>query len=151
MSWITITSNDLGEYLPSAQLRALRTKALATGQSDPTASYIIEVTNLVRNTIAGAGFPLEATANSFPQVLKTSVAFLVIALAQTRLGLTLTPDQKAQIENAETMLANIAAGKVAIEAPLIPVATLPKTGGTIRAISTRDKSDRIDSKQLRRL
>lgn len=152
MAWITMTAEDLNEYLPALQLKALRTKALAAGQSDPLPSMIAEVAAQVRNTIASAGYPIEATANSFPAVLKTAVAFLVIGLAQARLpGLSLTSEQDEQIANAKALLNKISAREVAIDAPLVPDTTLSSPTSAVRVVSSRQKSERVSGKDLRRL
>ena len=152
MAWITLAADDLNEYLPALQLKALRTKALATGQSDPLPSFIAEVAAQVRNTIASAGYPLEATANSFPSVLKTAVAFLVIGLAQARLpGLSLTAEQQDQIENANAMLRKISDREVAIDPPLVADTSTQAPTSAVRVITSRTKNERVSGKDLRRL
>lgn len=152
MAWITLSADDLNEYLPALQLKALRTKALAAGQADPMPSFIAEVAAQVRNTIASAGYPLEATANSFPAVLKTAVAFLVIGLAQARIpGLSLTTEQNAQIDSAKAILNKILAREVAIEAPVVPDTTIHAPTSSVRVVSARGKTERVSGKDLRRL
>lgn len=153
MNWITITTNDLNDYLPAALLKALRTKALAVGQADPVPELLGEVITQVRTTLASAGYPLEATPDSVPAVLKTPVAFLTIALAQTRLpGLALTTEQRAQVADAKAMLTRISRRDVAIEAPTTPDTTsLSTPSGTIRVVTSRDISLRITSKDLKNL
>jgi hypothetical protein len=149
--WINLTTADLNEYLAAPQVRALQTKALADGQTDPTPNIISEIAEQVRNVIAAAGYPLESSAGTFPEVLKPSVAALVIELAQTRIpGLSLTTEQRNQVAYARTMLANITAQKVAIEPPVVPDYSLngQGTGSLMRVVT---KGERIDREGLRRL
>ena len=152
MSWITLTTTDLNEYLPAALLRALQTKALAAGQSDPMPGFIAEVAAQVRATIASAGYPVEATPGTFPAALKTAVAFLTIGLAQARLpGLSLTAEQNAQIDNAQALLKKITNREFSIEAPAVPDTTLSASSSAIRTVTSRDKNERVSTRDLRRL
>lgn len=149
MAWITLSADELNEYLPAAQLRALRTKALAVGQSDPLPSMIAEVAAQVRNTLMSAGYPIEAAAGSFPDFMRTAVAFLTIGLAQARIpGLSLTTEQNAQIDDAKSLLAKIARREVAVEAPVTPDTTATAASAKVRVVSSRAKAQRTGSQTM---
>jgi len=152
MPWITLTPDDLNEYLAAGQLKALRTKALASGQTDPLPLMIAEVARTLRNSIASAGWPLEATDGSLPQALKSAAAFLVIELAQTRLpGLSLTTEQKAQAAAARTTLKEIRARKVGVEMPVNPDYSASGVGTASVVRVVRSRKDNVSANDLKKL
>lgn len=152
MSWTTLTPDDLNDYLAAAQLRALRTKALGSGQTDPLPTLTTQVCGHLRSVIASAGYPLEAAAGTLPALLKPAAAALVLELAQTRLpGLALTTEQKTQVANAKSLLRDISGRKVALEAPAVPDSTLSSAlpSAVVRVVSGR--KNKLSSGDLKRL
>jgi hypothetical protein len=118
-NWITITTDDVRDYLADEQLQALRTQALGTDQADPLPAIISDVAALVRARVAAnASNTLDATAERIPPELRGAACALVVEAAQGRLpGLGLTADQVRMANAARTLLRHVAEGKVAIEAP----------------------------------
>ena len=51
-NWITLTLADLNDYKVGELVEALRTEALASGQSDPMPRFLTAVTDEVRAAIA---------------------------------------------------------------------------------------------------
>ncbi len=142
MAWTTLTADELNEYLASAQLRALRTRALAATQDDPLPQMIEEVILHVRNVITSAGLPVEAASGTFPEALKSAVAFLTLELAQTRLpGLSLTTEQKTLISAARGTLNKILARSLAVEAPATAdYSGVGGTSATMQLLRSRSRS-----------
>jgi hypothetical protein len=102
---VTIAVADLNDYLVAAQMTALRTAALGSGQSDPFTNAMHDRCNYVRNRIAGR-VQLSATAYAVPPELKTQTCYLVIEAMQTRLPvLRLTEDQRTAVRRAYDDLA----------------------------------------------
>jgi hypothetical protein len=99
-AWITIAVTDLNDYLVAAQLAALRTAALASGQSDPFTNVMHDRADYVRNRISGR-VQLSATAYAVPPELKSQTCLLIIEAMQGRIpSLKLSDDQKTQIARA---------------------------------------------------
>jgi hypothetical protein len=98
-AWVTIAVSDLRDYLVDAQLNALRTAALGSGQADPFTKTMQDRCNYVRNRIAKR-ISLSATAYAVPPELKTTACVLIIEAMQTRLPLPLSDDQKRMIDRA---------------------------------------------------
>lgn len=129
MSWTTLTPDDLSTYLAAPQVKALQTKALASGQSDPVAAIIEDVATRVRAELRASGrIVLSATEGTLPPELRRTVLALVIEAAQTRLpGLALTPEQKRAADQARDILALAIAGKLTLSAPDDPETTQAAT------------------------
>lgn len=100
-AWIVITEDHLRDYLVAAQLSALQSAALATGQTAPFGRVMPDRAAYVRNRISGR-VRISATANAIPPELKTQTALLIIEALSVRIsiGLELTEDQKTMIRRA---------------------------------------------------
>ncbi len=98
-AWLTIAVTDLNDYLVAAQMTALRSAALASGQTDPFARVMPDRCTYIRNRISNR-ISISATANAVPPELKTCACMLIIEAMQTRLPLKLSDDQRRAIERA---------------------------------------------------
>lgn len=109
-AWITVVVADLNDYLVGAQMTALRTAALAGGQSDPFTHVSGDVVNRIRMKIQScARNRLSATAGTIPPECKWIACYLIIEAMQLRLpSLKLTDDQRTQIGEAKKQLDRIA-------------------------------------------
>lgn len=100
MTWVVIAATDLQRYLVAPQLNAIRTAALASGQTDPFTETMHDRANYVRNRIAGR-VQISATAYAVPPELVNQTALLIIEAMQGRLPmLQLSEDQRRMISRA---------------------------------------------------
>jgi len=118
-TWIQITQSDVADYLASPQLEALRTQALADGQTDPLPRVIADTTALIRARLAAIpGVRLSADAALLPPELKQTAIALIIEATQARLpALELTGDQVRRADEARDHLHTLVTSRTAITAP----------------------------------
>lgn len=134
-AWIVITAADLNDYLVAAQASAVRTAALATGQSDPFANVMHDRCNYIRNRISKS-VQISATAYAVPPELKTCACWLVIEALQTRLPpLRLTEDQKNLITRAYKDLDIAATDDLPVSIPDDPVSPSVNPGTSFQQVS----------------
>lgn len=135
MSWISITPDHLKAYLVSAQLDALRTAALATGQGDPFAEVAPDVVAKVRQYIASnPANVLEAAENTIPPELKLDTVYLILAPMLGRLGIDLTEDQRAAVERAQATLSALRDRKLVVSRPAFGIAPSVQQAGGAQAV-----------------
>src|ERR1043166_515200 len=108
--WIVITADDLNDYLVGAQMSALRTAALAAGQTDPFPRVMADVATRIRAEVRGCkANKVSNLVNSIPPDLKSDACALIIEKLQGRLaGFALTDEQKNAADNARNYLKRIA-------------------------------------------
>lgn len=118
-TWITIQTSDLYDYLCAPQLNALKSMALALGQTNPMDEIIGAVTARIRAEISGSGKNLlSADGTQIPKDLKSCACYLILESAQTRLpSLKLTADQIRLAGDAREYLKRIAKGEVPVSTP----------------------------------
>lgn len=116
MAWIPITYETLQAYLVGAQLDAVETAALATGQTSPFDEVAPSIVSKIRSFIAGcASNILDPDPTLIPASLKDTAAALIIEAMQPRLLLELTDDQRRAADNARSYLRDIAACRVKVD------------------------------------
>ena len=122
-TWTVITAADLSDYSVGAKVNALRSAALAMGQTDPFDRVMPDVVATVRGLIASSRRnELSATTDSVPPEAKTHVCWLVIEALQARLmGLTLKEEEKRMIDRAWQYFRDVAKGDIAVSMPDNPV------------------------------
>jgi len=140
-TWITIAATDLNDYSVGAKITALRTSALAAGQTDPFTRVMPDVAATVRTYLAAGGKnELSATANSVPPEAKTHFCWLVIEAMQARLmGLSLKDEERRMIDRAWQWFRDVADGKIGISAPDDPVASEVQAAASISVVSTNTR------------
>lgn len=146
-AWITITSSDLNDYLVGAQVNALKTAALASGQTDPFPRVMADIVERARREIQACPTnKLSATASTIPPELKSQACYLIIEAMQARLpGLKLTEEQRTLISDAKDYLKRIAKCEIPITEPPDPLADQVQRQGDIELVTkptrkaTRDK------------
>lgn len=118
MPWAIIVVDDLKSGLAGAELEALQSAALATGQSDPTPEIIAQVVDLVRGYIAAGGVTLGSGA-TLPSKLKTSALAIIRYRICSRLPVSslLTEARKQEYQDAIRLLEQVAAGRFRVEEP----------------------------------
>src|SRR4051812_27549529 len=119
MSWITLTVDDVKPKLAAAELSALRSAALASGQGDPVAEILTEVVNEVRGYIAACERNTLGAGVTIPDKLKSATLAIVRYRAATRLPVKsfLTEDRVKENEAAVRLLEQVAGCKFAVEEP----------------------------------
>jgi len=117
-NWISITVTDLNDAKVAALVDALRTAALAEGQTDPTRRITQEVVDYIRRKIAScAKNLLDADTAAIPAGLKAMCVDLVLARMKGRLEIELTQDERDRITRHESDLNRIAACTDVVEQP----------------------------------
>jgi len=146
VTWITIAVADLNNYLVGAQVTAVNTAALASGQTDRFTEVKLSVISRIRNKIETClSNHLSATALTIPPSLKQCACLLIIQGLQSSIpSLKLSEDQKKLIETFESDLTAIAACKLTIEEPTDPLEPPnAQRGGPIEVVkSTTRKATR---------
>jgi hypothetical protein len=153
-NWITLTPNDLRPYLAADQVDALRTEALAAGQTDPVAAVIADVIERMRAEIRASGANrLSQTPSTVPPELRGGAAALAIEAAQTRLpALLLTADQVRAANQARHFMERVATGDIPVTVPSDPV-TVPDAGPATSSYAQvlGRRTDPLTSQSLRGL
>jgi phage gp36-like protein len=117
-NWTTITSDDLNDTKVAAMVNALRTSALASGQTDPSPRIIQEVVSRIRAEIKGCyKNKLDEDQAKIPNSLKDLACRMVLRLLKNRLELPLTDDEKDDRRSDEKFLERIARCEVPITTP----------------------------------
>jgi len=131
-AWLNIVDTDLNDYLVGAQMNALRTSALATGQTNPFTRIMQDRCNYVRNRISSR-IQISETEYAIPPELKTCACMLIIEAMSGRLAvaITLTEDQVRMIERAYKDLEIAGTDRFPISDPDDPVSPSVQTGGGI--------------------
>lgn len=146
VTWTTIVVADLNNYLVGAQVNAINTAALASGQADRFTEIRNSVVSRIRNKIETClSNRLSSTAMTIPPSLKQCACLLIIQGLQSSIpSLKLTEDQKKQIDTFESDLTAIAACKLTIEEPPDPLEPPnAQRGGPIEVVnSTTRKATR---------
>lgn len=137
VAWKVLAVADLKPFLVSEQVEALNSSSLGTGQNPRFDDAMPHVAARVRNKIASCSRnQLSATANSVPPEMVMHTALLIIEALQPGLGITLTEDQKAQIETAKEDLNRVAECKDVVSEPSDPLTPGPaQTGGYVKVVS----------------
>lgn len=120
--WLTLSALDVRTRLSGAELAALQSAALATGQSDPLPEIIAQVVAEVRGYIAGHRVNrLELNTATIPAALQSACLSIIRYRLITRLPgkQLLTEDRVKENEQALTLMRMVARGNFAIETPSI--------------------------------
>lgn len=123
MFWIVITAANLNDYLVGAQAAAIRTAAVAAGQTDRFTAVMPDVAARIRNEILSCSRNrLDVTANSIPPELKTVACLLILEAMQAGIpGLAMTDDQRTLVKDARDYLKRIAKCEIAVTAPAVAI------------------------------
>lgn len=133
-AWVVLTAENLNDYLVAAQMNALRTAALASGQSDPFASVMQDRCNYIRNRISKR-IQISATAYAVPPELKSQACLLVIESMQARIPmLKLSEDQKNLIKQAYKDLDIAATDDFPISVPDDPMDPGVQSGNAVEVV-----------------
>lgn len=139
MSWQTLTEDGLEDYLAAPELAALKA-FLSSGQTNPIPGLITAVVGLVRGRVAANRNNTLGTGETVPATL-LDPAYVIIRhrllgrLPQRNL---LTPSRQKDYDDAVRLLADVAAGDMAVEDPETPTTeTTPGPGIEVASSTTR--------------
>ena len=136
-AWVVIAVTDLNDYLVGAQVTALRSAALASGQADPFTAVMRDRASYVRNRISKR-INISATNYAVPPELKTATAWLILEAMQNRLPLMLSED-KRMIERAYKDLDIAGTDDLPISTPADPMTPSVQASGGVRVVSKRTR------------
>jgi len=145
-AWIVITESNLQQYVVDAQLQALITSALGSGQLEPLQATIRDRSNYVRTRISGRVL-VSATPLAVPPELVTDAALIIVQSLVVRLslGITLTDDQKDMIKLAYKDLDIAGTQELPIALPDDPVTPIVmQTGAGLTIVK---KPHRVESRK----
>ena len=119
MSWSAITATEVKTRLTGAELTALQTVALASGQTDPLVEIIEQVVDEVRGYISANTSNTLGASGTVPSKLISAALAIIRYRLCTRLPVKslLTEDRVKENKAAIRLLEQVAAGKFAIEDP----------------------------------
>jgi len=147
MAWITLVEADVVSRLSSPETVALKSAALATGQADPLAEIVSQVVQEVRGYVAANRANQLGAGETIPDRLKSAALALIRWRLVNRLPVKglLTDERRRELEDAMTLLRDVAAGRFAIDAPAtltdeVESATAPSLTARTRTF-TRDDED----------
>jgi hypothetical protein len=151
-AWLAIQLTDLNDYLVAAQVSALNSSALATGQSDRFTQVMTDMVNRIRVKIEGCPRNhVSATPLTVPPELKWVACYLIIEAMQAAVpGLRLTDDQRAQIAKANEQLTRVADCKEVVSLPPDPLnpVDVQRGGETQLVTRTRRIASRRETRNL---
>lgn len=141
VAWITIALTDLNNYLVGAQVSAVNTAALASGQSDRFTEVMQSVVNRIRNKIESCSSNrISETALTIPPSLKACACLLIIQGLQSSIpSLKLSEDQVRLIETYESDLTAIAKCELRVEDPEDPLEPGNSTASSTPRFGTRTR------------
>ena len=151
-AWITISLTDLNDYLVGAQVNALNSSALASGQTDRFSRVMTDMVNRIRAKIEGCPRNhISATPLTVPPELKWAACYLIIEAMQAGVpGLKLTDDQRNQITRANEQLTRIADCREVVSIPNDPLTPpdVQRSGQTRLITSTDAVATRAQTRNL---
>lgn len=123
-AWIVPTIANMEDALAARAIDAFRTKALATGQSDPFPAIAQQVANRIRSEIQQHN-TLSATPYAIPKSLMWIAVPLILESMAARLPGTesLLSGYEKILADARDFLRRINADRIQVEAPLDPEAS----------------------------
>jgi len=117
-NWIPITIETLREAKVAKVIDACSEKAKAQGQPDRAPGVIQGVVDTVRRKIASnASNRVDSDPARIPKGLRDLAVDMIIARLKMAVGLSLTEDERRQLDRADTDLNRIADGKDTIDQP----------------------------------
>jgi hypothetical protein len=143
-NWIAITQSDLEDAKVAALVDALRTSALATGQTDPAPRVIADVVTEMRGQI-GNHNRVDSDATKIPASLKPIAVLLILFALKNRLEIALTEDERTEQRRCHEQLNRIEDGKRQVETPDSPEEAPLERKGSVEVVSSRTRAATGDS------
>lgn len=120
MAWRAITDADILTRMSGDELETFRVSALATGQDDPVADVITQVTNEIRGYIAACEKNTLGSAGTIPEtLLGTALDKLVIEIQSRVAGIVIDSDEvrRDKLARAQRLLRDVAQCNFTVEQP----------------------------------
>jgi hypothetical protein len=118
MAWISIEEADVQSRLAAAELSALKTVALADGQTSPLTDVIAHVVDEIRGYVAACAANTLGEGAVIPQkLLSAALAMIRFRLATRLPRFPLDENRRRENDQALRLLEQVAACKFAIEEP----------------------------------
>jgi hypothetical protein len=138
-NWVTVSEDDLNDTKVAKLVTALRTKALAAGQTDPSERVIASVVTDIRRKIASCrNNQVDADLTTIPASLVPLATDMILARLKGRLELELTKFEEDQLSTHRETLNRIAACTDVVEQPDAAIAApTQSTAGTPSISDTR--------------
>jgi type IV pilus biogenesis protein CpaD/CtpE len=144
MSWITLTEAGVQTKLAGAELAALKSAALASGQSNPLPEVITQVTREVRGYVAACARNVLGEEGTIPDELELAALNRIRYELATRLPVAslLTEARKDANRGATEQLKDAAACRFLIVAPATAATAQAASGSAAQVVtkSTRQAS-----------
>lgn len=150
MSWITLAESDVQTRLAGAELTALKTVALSSGQTNPLPEIISEVIQEVRGRVAGCQNNRLGDGATIPSELKSAALAMIRYRLATRLPVSslLTDDRREENKQAISTLGAVARCEFRIEQPATPSTQVIAGPATQLASSSKRRATRHSMKGL---
>jgi hypothetical protein len=118
MAWSAITEANVLTRISGDELAAYRAAALGSGQADPVAPAIEQVTNLVRGRIGACRANTLGPAGTVPEtLLGTALDLVVIEIIKRLPGVSIDAPRETAKNDALRLLEDVAACRFVVEEP----------------------------------
>lgn len=119
MAWITLSETDVQTRLTGPELTALKTAALAAGQSNPLPEIITKVIQEVRARVAACQLNRLGSGATIPEELSEACLAMIRYRFITRLPVAslLTEARRDEYRDALRLLEDVAACRLRVEQP----------------------------------
>jgi phage gp36-like protein len=117
MAWQSISTDDIKTRLAGAEVSALQTAALASGQTDPLPEVVAQVVDEVRGYVAAGGIPLGAASTIPAKLLSAALAIVRFRLATRLPRFPFDDNRKTEYRDAVALLGRVADGRFLVEEP----------------------------------
>lgn len=137
MSWITLTEAGVQTKLAGAELAALKTAALAVGQTNPLPEVISQITREVRGYVAACARNVLGTEGTIPDELELAALNRIRYELATRLPVAslLTDARKDANRAATEQLKEVAAGRFLLVAPATAATAQAASGTGVQVVT----------------
>lgn len=139
MAWVTVTIDDLKNYVVAALVDAINASALGDNQLDRFTTVQADVIAEVRGAVASnEKNVLDEDGTLIPRSLRPAAAWLIAQYMAQGLKFKFSDAQLAEVENARQLLRDVANGDRSVERPEVVDTTPDVQGGTAVAIATSE-------------
>lgn len=122
MAWVTLTEAKFLQHCSGAEVTAIKSAALGSGQTEPLTDTLAKVVQEVRGYVSAHGQNVLGEGSTIPAELETAALAIARFRSLNRLPIRslLTPTREQEYRDALTLLRDVAAGKFAVEQPTTP-------------------------------
>ncbi len=144
MAWATLTEAKFLQHCTGAEVTAIKSAALASGQTEPLTDTLAKVVQEVRGYVAAFGQNTLGLGVTIPSELENAACAIARYRALNRLPVKslLTPTREQEYRDALALLRDVAAGRFAIEQPETPSTQVMAGPGVEVASNTTRKATR---------